>query len=68
MLKRLFKTSVYLVINVIIILLLIQLSIFIFNESFEFGRDTLAEIIEEDLSESEEEYIEELEPQTPQDV
>ena len=48
MLKRTFKTMAYIAINVILILLVIQLVIFVFNGAFEFGRETIVEIFYEE--------------------
>ncbi|MCL2610903.1 MAG: hypothetical protein FWE02_04410 [Defluviitaleaceae bacterium] len=60
MLKRIFKTLAYISINIILILLVIQLVIFVFNEAFEFGRETIAEIFyEEEYEEIEGYYNEE---------
>ena len=46
MLKRIFKTLVYITINIIVLLLVFQLVMLVFNESFEFGRETIVEIFE----------------------
>ena len=68
MLKRTFKTLAYISINSILILLIVQLVIFVFNESFEFGREVVSEIFYEtpyyeqlDLENDEEENLSENE-------